>query len=854
MKSSLKSYLLKILFLLLFINPAIHSVDFEKEATLETIKTEGVEAIKLALAKHQTDEDMPISIDIGGETIPTQIVETIDKSEFEITEEVTQIVSSRLGEMYKLPAAEQKELDEHLRSNRQAINVSTGPRSVNQFNKHKAIMDQLRDENRERGQRQEEQAINAIVDKRVRAHSKENEPLFLEKLYKVQRTLISCNHPDPVIRAEARIDLAKLIELNLDPDLFGDVRIIACNLQARYFKNDKLVDISYDKRLPETMWLLFHQEPFYWREKELAKFVGGIKEENVDPGGSFERLYRKVSNQLSVNEKRQNHEYEPQTIWGKGKIFLHDRHKQILRNPENWRLKRAAILCRQGDFDRAYFLADGVTKVKPTMLKVIDFCRQEYCNEAGILKKYEHLPSWQNLSESAKKHIASDVSAQSRMNRQLPEEVVKLQAEAALQEEAELKIEAESEQSEQMNQLRSLHRSYITNRVQAFEKSKKTDFQRAAGYVNWSAIPSEFRQQFDLDNLENKMDATPIQLAVQREFHAIAQETAQVWKAYGNNAYMQELVKRNVTCIKKGVAYNQDGNVIEAAQLADIAWAVLDHSLAVGEGIVQGAKNVAYTFSHPVETAKSIGQLAYTITSLIGHATLEAIDICILGVTNQDAAQKKLKNWEQKFTELTKRAYEYYQEIPNRNITKFISTLATEAFLTGKALHWLKIFLSSARAQAAKIIKQAQNITEASPIAATSEGITSHINQAIEHPKSPSMKGSTVKKTSNTKLKEKALTNQQPLQQIPKFIQDNRVPLDKETILNNSVFKACNARVKGAKVYKKDNLYYHRDTLHTGKAAHLEVYNKRGVHIGEANPITGEIIANTADKTKKIDI
>ncbi len=59
-------------------------------------------------------------------------------------------------------------------------------------------------------------------------------------------------------------------------------------------------------------------------------------------------------------------------------------------------------------------------------------------------------------------------------------------------------------------------------------------------------------------------------------------------------------------------------------------------------------------------------------------------------------------------------------------------------------------------------------------------------------------------------------------------------------------------QVKGARVYKKDGLLYHRDTLHKGRGAHLEVYNKQGKHLGIANPLTAELIPETAVKGRNI--
>lgn len=88
----------------------------------------------------------------------------------------------------------------------------------------------------------------------------------------------------------------------------------------------------------------------------------------------------------------------------------------------------------------------------------------------------------------------------------------------------------------------------------------------------------------------------------------------------------------------------------------------------------------------------------------------------------------------------------------------------------------------------------------------------------------------------------------------PDYIKDNRVPLDKETALNGKEYQKTKIKVKGAQVYKKDDKYYYRDTLHKGEASHLEVFDKRGNHIGEANPQTGQLIPGTADPTKKINV
>ena len=81
---------------------------------------------------------------------------------------------------------------------------------------------------------------------------------------------------------------------------------------------------------------------------------------------------------------------------------------------------------------------------------------------------------------------------------------------------------------------------------------------------------------------------------------------------------------------------------------------------------------------------------------------------------------------------------------------------------------------------------------------------------------------------------------------------ENRPPRDSETILSDGTFKRTNIIVQRATVYEKDGKYYHRDQLHRGKASHLEVYDKRGNHLGEADIHTAQIKPGTSDPIKKL--
>ena len=88
----------------------------------------------------------------------------------------------------------------------------------------------------------------------------------------------------------------------------------------------------------------------------------------------------------------------------------------------------------------------------------------------------------------------------------------------------------------------------------------------------------------------------------------------------------------------------------------------------------------------------------------------------------------------------------------------------------------------------------------------------------------------------------------------PDYVRDNRVPQDRETVLSGDDYQRTNYRNKGAQVYEKDGRYYCRDTFHKGESAHLEVFDRFGRHLGEADPLTGELIPGTADPSKILNL
>ncbi len=299
-------------------------------------------------------------------SIPTQSISVAEKSDEEVIAEITQVVTTAIGMKHNLSTVDQNKLDNQLRSQKLgfiktiADNRSCG-RAQHRFNRYRATMDQIKSSARiSRDQRGQE--IRLFRMKNIIARFPENLPGLQKNIQDIKSIFVDCNSPNFVRRIEARIHLSYLVKF--DPDLFGDIRKVTCNLQARYFDEDKLVDISYDRCLAETTWMLFRNHPFHWGEKKLKEFVGIIKRNNLDLEGGFERLYQRISFQLSAEERRQNKEYKPIAKLGKGKFFTHDRHKQILNESYNGKLFEVASLCEQGRFEQALSIANKFRSTK----------------------------------------------------------------------------------------------------------------------------------------------------------------------------------------------------------------------------------------------------------------------------------------------------------------------------------------------------------------------------------------------------------------------------------------------------------------------------------------------------------
>jgi hypothetical protein len=92
--------------------------------------------------------------------------------------------------------------------------------------------------------------------------------------------------------------------------------------------------------------------------------------------------------------------------------------------------------------------------------------------------------------------------------------------------------------------------------------------------------------------------------------------------------------------------------------------------------------------------------------------------------------------------------------------------------------------------------------------------------------------------------------------QSPPYLNPPRVPLDSETLIGREGLsrKGKGARVKGANVFVRGGSLVHRDTLHVGKAAEIEVYDSTGnKHQGAMCAHCGTMKPDSKKKGRKCD-
>jgi len=386
------------------------------------------------------------------------------------------------------------------------------------------------------------------------------------------------------------------------------------------------------------------------------------------------------------------------------------------------------------------------------------------------------------------------------------------------------------------------HKNIIKRRNDVIEQLNNGNISINTQTYTLSPVTNEYCNVHDIDTKTLQLcTGNIVQQILHNEFVEITQHSAMIWSNKEYKQITNQFSSILADFTDAGITFNHAQEIKKAISLADSCWAILDCIQAIGEGIAQGVYTTIDEIIHPIRTAQNILDSIATCGYCIGTLTLEIGELgYIVFAEHPDNTYQKLHIWADNFEIIHKALQEKCATLKTRDIIKEAVAFGTQCYATTKALRGISTLFKNARNHALKIIQQASQTTNAT-VLTTPEGIVIRIaDNSVECMK-------------NNKNIPTACTAKNTA--IPEFIRDNRVPIDKETILSCSSFEKTKITpVKGAQIYKKNQQFYHRDTLHKGKGAHLEVYNKNGKHLGEADPISGKLIQNTQDKTKHLTL
>lgn len=308
-------------------------------------------------------------------------------------------------------------------------------------------------------------------------------------------------------------------------------------------------------------------------------------------------------------------------------------------------------------------------------------------------------------------------------------------------------------------------------------------------------------------------------------------------------AYQSSIVEY----IEAARLYNKAGLTYEASAINDFCFTLLDYGKALLEGAQDGLMSVIDDITkNPLPTLTTAALSTVAGEYLLAYQLSKLVyGILKLGATALINPQQAKMNLNEYFTPISS----VIEALNNKEITlrttiKAAATLTISIQAQAMLAKGCSKLYSTAKAQALHYITK-------NPLENPAQYMTTpeNIGLRITH---ESCKPRNLAKNQASKTAHAPLNNDK--NSIPEFILNNSVPRDKQTILGSPKFKRTNKLHQTARVYEKDGYYYYRDQLHKGKAAHLEVFHKNGTHLGEADPLTGNILPGTADPSKKINI
>lgn len=237
----------------------------------------------------------------------------------------------------------------------------------------------------------------------------------------------------------------------------------------------------------------------------------------------------------------------------------------------------------------------------------------------------------------------------------------------------------------------------------------------------------------DIDIL-SECRGTATQKFVHKELITNLNRIACAQVQHRDNPMILHIAESVVEFTHLGIAYNNAGYIKQAVAISDLTAALADYGWALAQGIGDGVTNVAHSILHPVDTATNIACSAIFVSYHLGKVLYEVGNITGTYMVDPIAGIEKFKQCKQNITAIYREICEKYEKLSGPEIVKAATTIATEAWLTGKCLGAAKTFYGHAQTKALELVtKVDQGLATIPELLASAEGLEVLIaNEAAE--------------------------------------------------------------------------------------------------------------------------
>ena len=338
----------------------------------------------------------------------------------------------------------------------------------------------------------------------------------------------------------------------------------------------------------------------------------------------------------------------------------------------------------------------------------------------------------------AKKHEAF-VRAQQAAIAKHQQQIAQLRAEkAATIKSQQEHFEAVVERAKHIEQPQSEQDTRLLRYAHAIKQTIKDNF--ATSSERYTILPSA-RALLDMVPHTNgdravfaECHGTTVQKFIHEELISNLNRIVCVLDKHKDNISLQRVAQSVAEFTHIGISYNNAGYTKQAAAISDLTAALADYGWAIAQGMKDGVTNIAHAALHPIDTATNIARSAAFVGYHLGKVLYEVCDITGTYMVDPVAGTEKFAQYTQNITALYREIHEKYDKLSGPEIVRAATTIATEAWLTGKCLGAAKTFYGHAQAKAVELAtKVEQGFATAPELLASAEGLEVLVaNEAAE--------------------------------------------------------------------------------------------------------------------------